>query len=71
MEYMKITGFLGGIFSKFINKAIMSKTGVNPNIRVNDMSLRTVGSSEEIIQVQLEVTMRREEFERLVEEVTK
>ena len=71
MEYMNITGFLGGIVSKFINKAILSKVGVSPNIQIHDMSLRPVGSSEEVIQVQLTATMRREEFERLIEEVTR
>lgn len=71
MEYMNITGFLGGIVSKFINKAIKTKVGVSPNIQICDLSFRTVGASEEVIQVQLTATMRREEFERLVEEVTR
>ena len=84
MEYMRLEGFLGGAVSKIINKVIAEKIGYKykPNITLESFNLRTVDKveinmgddsesvSEDIVIVDLSVTMRQSDFNKLIEEVT-
>lgn len=73
MEYMKIEGFLGRAVSRFINKLIETKIGYKPNITINQFNLQTdVGSEnrEGRVVVNMTVTMKQSDFEKMVEEAT-
>ncbi len=85
MEYMRIEGFLGGAVSKLINKGIESKFGYKPDIEIDNLNLRTIGklevdvSTNEVIRrngedrilLDLSVSMSQDDFNKLMEEVTK
>lgn len=74
MDFMKIEGFLGVAISKLINKAIESKIGFKPGIKINTFNLGTIVDTrnrEETIEVTLTANMTRAAFERLIEEATK
>lgn len=73
MEYMKIEGFLGRAVSRLINKVIESKIGYNPNIVLNKFNLQTEvrpENREELVVVNMTVTMKQSDFEKMVEEAT-
>lgn len=69
MEYMRIEGFLGGAFSKLINKAVETKTGFKPEIDLQSLNLKT--TDEETVEMTLTVSMSQEAFNKLIEEATK
>lgn len=69
MEYMKIDGFLGGAFSKLINKAVETKTGFKPEIGLQSLNLKA--TDEETVELNLTVSMTKDAFEKLIEEATK
>lgn len=83
MEYMRIEGFLGGAVSKLINKGIAEKFGCRPNINIDSLNLRTIDkgeidmrtreviSSEDRVLVDLSVSMTMDDFNKLIEGVTK
>ena len=75
MEYMKIEGFLGGAISKLINKGIESKFGYKPDISLDQFHLKTHApkpdTNDEIIEVNMTVTMTQSDFNKLFEEATK
>lgn len=83
MEYMKIEGILGGAISKLINKGIAEKIGYRPNVSVDSLNFRTVNrgeidmrthdviSSEDRVLVDLSVSMTMDDFNKLIEGVTK
>lgn len=77
MEYMRLDGFLGGAVSKLINKAIENKLGYRPGFNVESFNLSTkdlptnTNSLEERVVVDLRVSMTKEGFNKLMEEVTK
>lgn len=73
MEYVKIEGFLGKAISRFINKLIESKVGYKPNIMVNKFNLQTdikPENRDELVVVNMTVTMKQSDFEKLIEEAT-
>lgn len=83
MEYMRLEGFLGGAVSKLINKGIENKVGYRPNIQLDNFSLSTTNSveinmktnesetKEETIVVDMRLTMKQKDFNKLMEEITK
>ena len=74
MEFMRIGGIFGPAISRFINKTVKNKTGVDPDIRINEMS---VSQTEEIkggsgrVEVIFKATMSEDELQALLMEVTK
>lgn len=70
MEYMKIGGFLGRAVSKMINKAVETKVGFKPNIELHGLNFQT-DEEENYVNVNLTARMTKEDFEKLIEEVTK
>ena len=70
MEYMKIEGFLGGAISKLINKGIESKLGYRPEISLSSLNLKTV-DEKETIQLDVRLNISKNDFNKLMEEVTK
>ncbi len=85
MEYMRLEGFLGRTVSKLINKGIEAKLGYKPSIIVDNLNLRTIGKIEvdmladkvvsknddDRIVLDLSVSMSQDDFNKLIEEVTK
>ena len=74
MEYMRLEGFLGGAVSKLINKGIETKFGYKPDISLDQMILQTgehVETKEDMVFLQMEVAMKKADFDKLIEEVTK
>lgn len=74
MEYMRLEGVLGGAVSKLINKAIAEKFGYRPNIMLERFTLETgehVTTKEGMVLVKMEVAMREEDFNKIIEEATK
>ena len=71
MEYMRLEGFLGGAVSKLINKGIQSKFGYKPAIEVRNLMLTTDDEQNEEIRLNATITMKRSDFDKLLEEVTK
>lgn len=86
MEYMRLDGFLGGAVSKLINKAIENKLGYRPGFNVESFNLSTTEKVaidmskdlatntnlfEDRVVVDLRVSMTKEDFDKLMEEVTK
>lgn len=69
MEYMRLEGVLGGAVSRLINKGIAAKVGYKPNVQLNEFKLYTDDS--DTIIANLTVKMSQEDFNRLIEEVTK
>lgn len=73
MEYMKIEGFLGKAVSSLINKLIENKLGYRPNIKINQFNLQTdikPENRDERVIVNMTVTMKQSDFEKMVEEAT-
>ncbi len=74
MEYMRIEGVLGGAISALINKTIETKLGFRPTISIDEFNLKTepdAGDEEELVTLNLSACMRREDFNRLIEEATR
>lgn len=72
MEYMRLEGVLGGAVSKLINKGIAEKFGYKPGISIDDFKLYTdTKDNQEVVKVNLFASMTQEDFNRLIEEVTK
>ena len=73
MEYMKIDGFFGAVISSIINKAAEKKLGKKPNIDIShlNMKTKTLRSEDDMVEVSLEVSMPKEDFQKLLMEVTK
>lgn len=67
-EYMRIEGFLGGAFSRLINKAVETKIGFKPSIDLQNMVLKT---DDNMVQLDVTVSMTKEAFEKMIEEATK
>lgn len=70
MEYMRIEGFLGGAISKLINKGIEQKVGYRPDISLQGLKLET-DDSEDNIRLNASIIMSQDDFNKLLEEVTK
>lgn len=73
MEYMKINGFLGGAFSRLINKSVENKIGIKPDLKINNLDVSTENNGfgeESLISLNLSMTMTKESFEKLIEAVT-
>lgn len=73
MEFMKIEGFLGKAVSRLINKVIESKIGYKPNIMLNNFNLQTdvrPENRDEMVVVNMTITMKQSDFERMIEEAT-
>lgn len=70
MEFMNISGFLGGAFSKLINKAIENKTGVKSDVRIDRLNVATT-TSDNYISLNLDASVSREAFEKIMEALTK
>lgn len=73
MEYMKINGFLGGAFSKLINKSVENRIGIKPDLKINNLDVSTENNGfgeESLISLNLSMTMTKESFEKLIEAVT-
>ena len=70
MEYMKIEGFLGGAVSKLINKAVETKVGFKPSIDLEGLSF-SADEDSDYVKLNLTANMRKRDFDRLIEEVTK
>lgn len=68
MEYMKIDSWLGGILSRFLNKAVAKSVGFKPNISLQDVSFASEG---EVVKAKVCVEMSKADFEKLMTEVTK
>ena len=71
MEYMRIEGFLGGAISKLINKGIETKFGYKPDIELRNLMLTTDDEENEEVKLTTTITMKRSDFDKLMEEVTK
>jgi hypothetical protein len=77
MEFMRIGGIFGPAISRFINKTVRSKTGVDPDIRIEEMSISQTNTpdKEEFepnrVEVVFKATMSEDELQRLLMEVTK
>ena len=74
MEYMRLEGVLGGAVSRLINKGIAEKFGYRPNISLDEFKLYTdtkADNHQGMVKANLSVTMSEEDFNRLMEEVTK
>lgn len=73
MEYMRIEGVLGGAISALINKTIETKLGFRPAISIDEFNLKTEpdAENEELVTLNLSACMRREDFNRLIEEATR
>ena len=73
MDYMKLDGFMGGVISRFINKAIENKFGESPCIRISELNVReTSGRTQgDTIEVNATLRMSKDDFQMFVEEVTK
>lgn len=70
MEYVKISNFLGGVVSRLINKGIESKLGIKPEIELRKFDLQT-DEQESYVRVDVTAFMKKSDFEKLMEEVTK
>lgn len=70
MEYMRIGGFLGNAVSKLVNKGVEAKVGFKPGIDIRKLDLST-DEDENYVRLDVSAIMRREDFEKLFEEVTK
>ena len=68
MEFMRIGGIFGPAISRFINKTVRSKTGVDPDIKIHEMS---VTQNENRVEVIFKATMSEDELQALLMEVTK
>jgi len=70
MEYMRLEGFLGRAVSRLVNKALETKVGFNPNLDIQGLKVDT-GDDEDFVRVNCSVIMSRNDFEKVIEEVTK
>lgn len=70
MEYMNINGMLGSAVSKLLNKALAKPLGFRPNIELDKIIFQT-SNNDNTVKVDFTATMSKENFERLIEEVTK
>lgn len=71
MEYMRLEGVLGGAVSKLINKGIETKLGYKPNIRMDNLLLRSPGEDSNSVELSVNLSMSQSDFDKLIEEVTK
>lgn len=73
MEFMKIEGLLGGAISSLVNKGIENKFGYRPSICLNNLNLKTgaLRSEDDTVILDMQVSMSREDFEKLITEITK
>ncbi len=70
MEYMRLEGFLGRAVSRFINKALESKVGFKPNLELQGLKLET-DDTDNYVRVTGTMFLPKDEFEKMIEEVTK
>ena len=68
MEFMKLNGFLGKQVSKLLNKALKKKFGFNPDICVNNLTLQEQNG---LMTVEIKISMTTQDFDKVIEEVTK
>ena len=68
MEFMRIGGIFGPAISRFINKTVRNKIGVDPDIKIHEMS---VTQNENRVEVTFKATMSEDELQALLMEVTK
>lgn len=74
MEFMRINNVFGPAISRFINKIVRSKIGVDPDIRIKEMSISqtpTPEGGENRVEVIFKATMSEDELQALLMEVTK
>ena len=76
MDYMKLDSFMGRMVSKFINKALAKKFGVDyPDIDIKlqefNVKSTSVKKEDDSIEVVMRLSMEKYDFEFLVDEVTK
>ena len=69
MEYMRLEGVLGGAVGKLINKGIAEKLWYKPGINLDEFKLYT--TEDNMVKANLTVRMTEEDFNKLIEEVTK
>lgn len=70
---MRIEGLLGGAVSRIVNKTIETKIGYKPDINLSSLNLKTLSGeneAEDEIELTMRVSMKRDDFERLIEEAT-
>ena len=69
MEFMRLNGLLSVYLSKFINKMISKKVGINPNLSIDHLSFETLDNDN--IQLTLITRVTKRDFEKIMEEITK
>lgn len=73
MESMSIGRLFGSALSKFINKGVEKKLGFKPNINLYYMEVKTISlrSEDDTVDITLNATIPKQDFEKLIMEVTK
>lgn len=68
MEGVFIKSYLGKVIGRFLNKSVEKKIGYDPQIKLLGLSFN-VTDDKVLADVSLEMT--KEQFDKLIEEVTK
>lgn len=74
MEFMRIGGIFGPAISRFINKTVRNKIGVDPDIKIHEISVSqtpTPEGEENRVEVIFKATISEDELQALLMEVTK
>lgn len=74
MDYMQLDGFMGKILSRFVNKGIESKFGIQGAMSINELNVKSAPSvlgEDDGIEVSMKVKISKEAFQTIVEEVTR
>ena len=69
-EQIVLNDFLAKSTSKILNSSIKSKFGVNPNVRIQSLLINAPSDIDRII-VTCVMTVDKDGFDKLIEEVTK
>lgn len=79
-QVMSIYGFLAGSVSKLVNKTLKTKLGFNPNIEIHSIYMNVCdpededipdGQDERVVNLNISVNMKKKDFDKFIEEVTK
>lgn len=77
-QVMSIYGFLAGSVSKLVNKTLKTKLGFNPNIEVHSIYMNVCDpeddsddQDERVVNLNITVNMKKKDFDKFIEEVTK
>lgn len=68
MEGVFIKDYLGGTIGKILNKFVEKKTGFSPRVNIRGLDLKV---EETYVTVDISLSLSKENFDKLIMEVTK